>query len=182
MVCLQNRKTIVLNACVDGKKIHLELVTQQPLADGREYGGDGDAPESLEGGHHRDGDGNQAFIVMMFGDDEMESVYEGVFLPTIRRHGLRPRRIDDIQDSGLIIQQIFDEIDKSKIVVCDLTGEKLNCYLESGYAIGKGKEIIFSIKKGEKIPFDLAGHRFIKWKTEADLRKQLDRRLAALKT
>ena len=36
------------------------------------------------------------------------------------------------------------------------------------------------VKQGEKIHFDLAGHRFIVWQTEADFRIQLDRRLAAL--
>jgi len=123
----------------------------------------------------------QIFVVMQFGNGELDSAYEGVIKPLGTESGYRVLRVDEIQDSGHITSQILESIANSEIVIVELTGERPNCYYEAGYAHALGKEIIFCIKAGDNVHFDLAGYRFIKWDTEATLRRRLRERLNALK-
>jgi hypothetical protein len=122
----------------------------------------------------------QIFVVMKYGDDELDSAYEGVIKPVGCDFGFDVHRIDEIQDSGNITQQILESIASSALVLADLTGERPNCYYEAGYAHAKGKEMILAAKHGSSIHFDLAAHRFIHWKTEADYRRKLRERLTSL--
>lgn len=119
----------------------------------------------------------QVFVIMKFGDDDLDSAYEGVMKPVIEEFGLRAIRIDEIQDSGKITDQILEYIASSKYVLADLTGERPNCYYECGFAHALGKELIFTVKASQNVHFDLAGYRFINWNTEADLRRKLRQRL-----
>ena len=121
---------------------------------------------------------NQMFVVMKFGDPQLDSAYEGVIKPIGESFSYKVLRVDEIQDSGAISSQILENIAQSRLVFLELSGERPNCYYEAGYAHALGKEIIFSIRKGERVHFDLAGYRFIQWDTEADLRKKLKKRLS----
>jgi hypothetical protein len=121
-----------------------------------------------------------AFVIMKFGDEILDSAYEGVIKPVFSEFGYTCFRVDEIQNSGLISDQILESIRKSEVVLSDLSGERPNCYYESGYAHALGKEIILSIKNGEKVHFDLSGHRFLMWKTEADFRRQLRERIKSI--
>ncbi len=122
----------------------------------------------------------QVFVVMRFGDRTLDSAYAGVIKPVIERYDYRALRIDEIQDSGRITDQILHEIARSEITLCDLSGERPNCYYEAGFAHALGRELILTIRSGDPIHFDLAGYRFIVWDTEQQLREQLDRRIAAM--
>ncbi|WP_052126284.1 hypothetical protein [Ureibacillus massiliensis] len=119
---------------------------------------------------------NQVFVIMKFNDDELDSAYEGVIEPVIKDFGLDCIRVDKLQDSGKINDQIIENIATSKYILADLTGERPNCYYEAGYAQALGKEVILTIKQNEKIHFDLSGNRFIQWATEADFRNKLRER------
>lgn len=123
---------------------------------------------------------NQVFVIMKFGDIELDSAYEGVIEPCIKEFNFTSVRVDKIPDSGKINDQILENIAKSKFIISDLSGERPNCYYETGFAHALGKEIILTIKESEKIHFDLNGYRFITWKTEAELRKKLKERFEAL--
>jgi hypothetical protein len=122
----------------------------------------------------------QVFVVMKFGDKRLDSAYEVVIKPVIEEFQYAAMRIDEIQDSGKINDQILDQIIKSEVVLADLTGERPNSYYEAGYAHALEKEIIFTIQKGSSIHFDLAGYRFIEWETESELRTQLRERFEAI--
>jgi len=123
---------------------------------------------------------NHIFVIMKFGDKALDSAYEGVIEPIIREFNFEPVRVDKVQNSGKINDQIIDYISTSKYVIADLTGERPNTYYEAGFAHALGKETILTIRSGEKIHFDLSNHRFIQWDTEADLRKQLKERFVSL--
>ncbi|CUK22715.1 Uncharacterised protein [Achromobacter sp. 2789STDY5608615] len=120
------------------------------------------------------------FVVMKFGDETLDSAYEGAYKAVAKEFGLECMRIDEVQDSGKISDQILEGIAESKYVLCDLTGARPNCYYETGFAHALGKDVILLVNKAEKVHFDLQGHRFIKWATEEDLRKKLRERLTAL--
>jgi hypothetical protein len=120
---------------------------------------------------------DQVFVIMKFGDRYLDSAFEGVIVPLFEKKGYSVIRVDQIQDSGKITDQMLDFISESKIILADLTGSRPNCYYETGFAHALGKEIILTCKKDEKIHFDLAGYRFITWETEKDFRDQLESRI-----
>lgn len=122
----------------------------------------------------------QVFVIMKFGDATLDSAYEGVIEPVINECGLTALRIDKVQDAGRITDQVLDALSSSRFVYADLTGERPNCYYECGFAHALGKEMILTIHDTDRIHFDMAGYRFITWKTEADLRSQLRTRFSAL--
>ncbi len=123
----------------------------------------------------------QAFIIMKFDDSHLDSAYEGVVRPVFESFGIKTLRIDEKEDSGRINEQMLDGIAESCVVFADLTGERPNCYYETGFAHALGKELILSINSTHEVHFDLKSNRFIQWKTEHELRKQLQQRLDSLK-
>lgn len=123
----------------------------------------------------------QIFVIMKLGDEYLDSAYKGVIRPLGEEFGYRVIRVDDIEDSGLITDQILEHIAESELVLADLTGARPNCYYETGIAHATGRELILTIKYDEEPHFDLYTHRFILWKTENDLRIKLRKRLESIK-
>lgn len=123
---------------------------------------------------------DKIFVIMKYGDEELDSAYEGVYKPLGESFGYTVVRVDEIQDSGSISEQILENIASSKIIIAELTGERPNCYYEAGFAHALGKEIIFAIKEGDNIHFDVSGYRFLVWRTEAQLRNKLRARLESI--
>lgn len=125
---------------------------------------------------------NQVFIVMKFGDPDLDSTYSTVIRPTLQRHDLQPVRIDEVQNSESITREILKYIEGASLVLCDLTGERPNVYFEAGYALALRKEVILTAQKGSKVHFDLSDRRTIFWTTPADLQEQLTARLEAIQS
>ena len=124
---------------------------------------------------------NQIFVIMKFNDEILDSAYKEVIKPIGNEFGYKVLRIDEVQDSGKISDQVLENIIKSQIIIADLSGERPNCYYEAGFAHAIGKDIIFSIKRNEPVHFDLTGYRFIEWSTEGDFKKKLRTRLESMK-
>lgn len=125
---------------------------------------------------------HQVFVIMRISDPVLDSVYRNTMRPTIERFGYRSIRIDEIPDSGVITDQVFEEIARSEVVLCDLSDERPNCYYEAGFAHALGKVTILTIRKSDTIHFDLRGFRFIQWDTPTELQTGLERQLQALET
>jgi len=123
---------------------------------------------------------DQVFVVMKYGSKQLDSAYDRVIRPVAAEFGLHTLRIDQVQNSGKINDQILDEIARSRFVLADLTGERPNCYYETGFAHALGKEIILTVRREHAIHFDLAGYRFIVWESEAELDAALRARWESL--
>ncbi len=123
----------------------------------------------------------KVFVVMKFGDIELDSVFDLAIKPVIEDYGYQPIRIEQVQDSRIITEQILRYIRLSDIVVADLTYQKPNCYYEVGYAHALDKELVLTIRKGDDIQLDLAGNRFIIWQTANDLKEKLHLRFKTIK-
>ena len=87
---------------------------------------------------------------MKFGDDALDSAYEGVIKPIVASFHMKCLRIDEVQNSGKITDQILEAIAESKYIIADLTGERPNCYYESGFAHALGKELVLTIEAIEE--------------------------------
>jgi hypothetical protein len=126
-------------------------------------------------------DSKQVFVIMKLKDPELDSAYELAIRPTLEDFDFSPLRIDEVQDSGSITNEILHKIEQSVVVLADLTGERPNCYLEVGYALALEKELVLTCREGDRVHFDLEHMRIIYWKTEKELRDALVPRLTAIK-
>jgi hypothetical protein len=124
----------------------------------------------------------QAFIIMQIGDKQLDSAYEGAVKPLFEEFGITPLRMDEVEDSGRINEQMLTAIAESTVVFADLSGERPNCYYETGFAHALGKDLILTKRSADKLHFDLSAHRIILWDVESELRSKLRNRLVAMFT
>lgn len=71
-----------------------------------------------------------------------------------------------------IDQEIFQKLHRSRVVLADITGTRPNCFIELGYALGRGLPTMLMAKEGTDHPFDiysLSGHR---WRTTGSLEER----------
>jgi TIR- and PNP-associating SLOG family len=52
-------------------------------------------------------------------------------------------------------QEIFARLHRSSVVIADITGLRPNCFLELGYALGRGLPTMLMAKAGSEHPFDI---------------------------
>lgn len=122
----------------------------------------------------------RVFVVMPFGSPELDPVYKDAVSPLVREFGYDVLRIDEVQDSDDVTAQLLEAIARSELVLCELSGARPNCYYETGFAHALGRELILTIRRGEKVHFDIASHRFIEWSTPEELRAALRGRFNAI--
>lgn len=143
---------------------------------------------------------DDAFIIMQIGNPQLDAVCDDVFIPAIEAGGLVPRRVDRHNTGDLLKSEIVGFIERSQIIVADVTNERPNCYLEIGYAMGLGKKtnLILTARQdhfhghpdhrhdGPKIHFDLEGYDILFWDPEdlpafrEELTKRIQRRRAII--
>jgi len=73
------------------------------------------------------------------------------------------QRADDIWNSSVLMQDVFDLIRSSKIIICDFTSKNPNVFYEAGIAHTLGKIVIPISQSDTDIPSDLMGHRYLKY-------------------
>lgn len=64
-----------------------------------------------------------------------------------------------------IDQEIFTKLHRSRVVLADITGLRANCFLELGYALGRGLPTMVLAKAGTELPFDIYSLSAHYWKT-----------------
>lgn len=123
------------------------------------------------------GNNKKVFIAMWF-DDSMKKA-RGQIMSAIRSCGYEPMTIDIKEHNNQIVPEIFKEIEDSKFVVVDLTGQRGGVYYEAGYAVAKNKELILCCEKKEEkdIHFDVKQVNTIFWENEQQLHARLAKRI-----
>jgi hypothetical protein len=105
-------------------------------------------------------DSSLTFVLMPFSDN-LNAVYEDILVPVLSGLNLRPLRADEIFDNRSIMDDIWDNIKKSRIIISDLTGKKPNVFYETGIAHALGKEVVLITQNLDDVPFDLRHLRCI---------------------
>lgn len=72
-------------------------------------------------------------------------------------------------EQSRIDQDIFSKLRRSGLVIADLTGERPNCFLELGYALGRSARTIVTVRDGTKPPFDVTTYAAHVWKPTGDV-------------
>jgi hypothetical protein len=112
-------------------------------------------------------DENLCFILMPFSPDSLTQIYERfVKQPLERKLGLKCVRADDIYQSTQIMRDIWNHINRARIIVAELTGRNPNVFYELGLAHVLGKRVILIAQSVDFIPFDLRSIRTIIYNNE----------------
>jgi hypothetical protein len=96
--------------------------------------------------------------VMMPFNAELRSTYQSI-QKVCEKLGIECKRADDIWENTTIIQDIFELIYVSKVVIADFTGKNPNVFYEAGIAHTLGKQLIPITQSIDDVPFDLRHHR-----------------------
>jgi hypothetical protein len=136
---------------------------------------------------------DEVFIIMQIGDEQLERVCDEAICTAISDAGFSARRVDRHNAGDLLKSEIVQFIERSRLIVADLTNERPNCYLEVGYAMGLGKKTNLILtaredhhhsslnfrREGPRVHFDLEGYDILFWDPEnlPAFREALARRL-----
>lgn len=94
------------------------------------------------------------FVMMPFGQ-WYDLHYKDIYVPAIKEAGFEPVRADELFSSGSVVEQIWEQIDKAKVLLADLTGKNPNVFYELDLAHADRKPVIFTSGVLEDVPFDL---------------------------
>jgi len=123
-------------------------------------------------------------VMMPFAAD-FDAVYTAI-QQACRTAKLTCERSDKIWEDSTIIQDVFNLIYRSQIVVADLTGNNPNVLYEVGIAHTLGRPVVPIAQAPASRPFDIAHHRILGYVPDARglaaMREQLARRLRHLAT
>jgi acyl carrier protein phosphodiesterase len=101
-----------------------------------------------------------AFMVMPFGSEDLQVVYEDFIKPVVEsKFNLDCVRGDDMFGSNAIMDDVFTAIRDAKIVIADLTGRNANVFYEVGIAHAISKPVLLVSQSLDDIPFDLRHRR-----------------------
>ncbi|MBI3939376.1 MAG: hypothetical protein HY315_00950 [Acidobacteria bacterium] len=103
---------------------------------------------------------DSCFVMMPFGE-WFDRYYQEIYVPAIREAGFEPVRADELFNTGSVVEQIWEQIDKSKVLLADLTGKNANVFYELGLAHAARKPVVFAAGQIDDIPFDLRHLRVI---------------------
>ena len=127
---------------------------------------------------------NDCIAVMMPFKMEFDKVYDSI-KETCSNVGLHCHRADDFWKDSMIINDVYELIYRSSMIIADFSGKNENVFYEAGIAHTLGKNVIPITQNRSDIPFDLQHHRHIEYFANKEgleeLSKKLEKRLIALK-
>ena len=107
------------------------------------------------------------FVIAPIGDPESETrkrsdqVLKHIIRPAVAERGYRAIRADEISEPGIITSQVIQHIVDDPLVVADLTERNPNVFYELAVRHALRKPLVQIIRRGEPLPFDVAGMRTI---------------------
>ena len=118
----------------------------------------------------------KCFIASAFGHEDVDAIYDSCIVPTLRKLSVTPLRVDRVEHNEEIHNKIFELIDSSDFVIADLTYARPSAYYEAGYATGKSKPVIYTVKGDHfsarvddlygnfRVHFDIQMKNIISWR------------------
>lgn len=100
------------------------------------------------------------FVLMPFGGWN-DRYYDEIYRPAIKEAGFEPVRADDLFHTGAVMEQIWEQVGKAKVLLAELTGKNPNVFYELGLSHARGKPVIFITGCLDDVPFDLRHLRVI---------------------
>jgi hypothetical protein len=104
------------------------------------------------------------FVMMPFGS-WFDRYYAEIYVPAIKEAGFEPVRADELFTTGSVVEQIWEQIEKAKVLLADLSGKNPNVFYELGLAHAARKPVVFTAGQLDDVPFDLRHLRVIIYET-----------------
>jgi len=106
----------------------------------------------------------KAFIIMPFQRD-FDNVWLGAIKPACTESKFAPLRVDEVNLSSLITDDIERYSNMAQVVIVDLTGNNPNVMFELGWSLAKNKRPIVLCQgdHSSKVAFDVRGIRHISY-------------------
>jgi hypothetical protein len=134
----------------------------------------------------------KAFVVRLLNPDhadypDVQNFFDTVVQPVVEGElGYKLTVVDgrQVYEYARIDQEIFAKLHRSRVVIADITGMRPNCFLELGYALGRGLPTMLMMKEGGSHPFDLSTLAGLHWKTSGsveDRRREFRSHWAAIR-
>jgi hypothetical protein len=67
------------------------------------------------------------FVMMPFGS-WFDRYYQDIYTPAIKEAGFEPVRADELFTTGSVVEQIWEQIQKAKVLLADLSGKNANSF------------------------------------------------------
>lgn len=134
--------------------------------------------QPADGGNDQDA-ATSVFVAMPFSEDYRDIYMLGI-REVVSNAGLVCMRVDEIEFSGRVISEIFDQIRASGFVVAEVTEPNPNVFYEVGIAHALDKTVVLCTKNSDAIPFDLRDQNHIVYRDIVDLRERLNKRISSL--
>jgi hypothetical protein len=103
---------------------------------------------------------------------DVQTFFDTVVTPVVEDElGYRLVVIDGRQayEHSRIDQEVFAKLHRSSVVLADITGARPNCFLELGYALGRGLPTMVMVREGASLPLDITTFSGLHWKTTGTL-------------
>jgi nucleoside 2-deoxyribosyltransferase len=118
----------------------------------------------------------KCFIASAFGHEDVDVIYDSCVVPTLRKLSVTPLRVDRVEHNEEIDNKIFELLDSSDFLIADLTYARPSVYYKAGYATGKSKPVIYTVKGDHfaarvddlygnfRVHFDIQMKNIISWR------------------
>lgn len=121
-------------------------------------------------------DPNSVFVIMPF-SETFNDVWTGGVLRAAKAEDFNPIRVDMIDRSSNITDDIIESVDKCQLAIVDVTDNNPNVMFELGYALAKAKNHIIISQSAEFLPFDIRQIRTIVYANTWSGIEELNRRI-----
>lgn len=127
------------------------------------------------------GASNRAFIAMKFGLDDRQDIQNAIE-NGCRAAGFEALAVDGEEYNGSISDRIIAQINSSKFMIADFTGDNQGVYYEAGYGEGRGIPVIYTVRSDDKdkLHFDTNHLNHIIWTTYEELKDRIEQRVKVI--
>jgi len=107
------------------------------------------------------------FVIAPIGEPDSEirkrsdQVLKHIIQPAAQDCGYEAVRADQISEPGIITSQVIQHVVNDPMLVADLTGRNPNVFYELAIRHAIKKPMVQMIRKGDQMPFDVAGTRTV---------------------
>ena len=121
----------------------------------------------------------KCFVIMPFSstdsckENEWDDIFRNVIKPAVEKSGFKYQCERANLHFGSIIEDILDNLNRSDLVIADITDRNPNVLYELGVRHTLGGPVIVIAQNKKDIPFDLMPYivKFYGWKTEPEKKK-----------
>jgi hypothetical protein len=100
------------------------------------------------------------FVLMPFGE-WFDVYFNQIYLQGCKDAGLEPIRADGLFTTGSVMEQIWEQIKRAKVLLAELSGKNPNVFYELGLAHALRKPVVFVTSNLDDVPFDLRHLRVV---------------------